>query len=114
MCAIAQTKASIATTLRTKPPRCQLYPAAAALQLKAQDPKLGKQCSLIQTSLDKVYPLLRDSNGRLVPLQEEVEAALKVWLQSRREVWTPQLCASSCTFQIHPSTGCMQCRCGCL
>eukprot|EP00891_Asterochloris_glomerata_P001172 jgi/Astpho2/1172/fgenesh1_pg.00021_%23_20_t len=56
-------------------------------KLKAQDPKLGKQCSLIQTSLDKVYPLLRDSNGRLVPLQEEVEAALKVWLQSRRECY---------------------------
>ena len=52
------------------------------LQLKTQYPKLGKQCSLKKTSLDKVYPMLRESNGRLVPLQEEVEAALKVRLQS--------------------------------
>ena len=77
-CATARTKASIATTVRTKSPQCQLYPAAAALQLKTQDPKLGKQCSLVKTSLDKVYPMLRESNGRLVPLQEEVEAALEV------------------------------------
>ena len=82
VCHCTQTKASIAPTVRTTPPQCRLHPAAAAaLQLKAKDPKLGKQCSLIKTSLDQVYPLLRESNGRLVPLQEEVEAALKVWLR---------------------------------